>query len=259
MIKTVRFLRRDPSLTPEQFRWRFLTRHGALVAQAVNLSPICRATASFLAPQQITTYTPGNQLPKDIDFDAVEQLYFRTGDDLRRTLASGLLEELTVSENGVSDNGAEVARVVMLEDVMAVRDEPEDAGVHRLKTIRTIERKPDLDMYQFRDYWHGHHKVIETGGIYSGATYRINVSFSLSQTIRVSLPDGKLTVDEGDTEYDAFMDLYALMGTDIPAQYAARPFPAEVRRDERNFIDLDGPLYRAVMEEYVIASRVPVP
>jgi hypothetical protein len=255
MIKTVRLLKRDPSLTPEQFKWRFLMRHGALVTQAVELSPICRVTASFLTPQQITTYTAGNQLPKDLDFDAIEQLYFRTAADLRSTLGLGLLEELTVAENGMSDNGAEVARIVMLEDVMAVRAEPEDSGVHRLKIIRTIERKPELDMYQFRDYWHNHHKVIETGGVYSGSTYRINVAFSLSQTIRISLPDGKLTVEEGDTEYDAFMDLYSLLGTDIPAQYSSRPFPAEVRRDERNFIDLDGPLYRAVMDEYVVANR----
>jgi hypothetical protein len=259
MIKTVRLVRRDPGLTPEQFKWRWLTRHGAILRQAVELTGMCRATASFLAPQQISTYTSGNQIPVDIDFDGVEQLYFRTGADLRETLASGLIEELTAHEAGLSDLGSEVARVVMLEEVMAVRPEAEDAGVHRLKIIRTIARKQGLDMYQFRDYWHNHHKIIELGGIRSGASYRINVSFSQRQTVRVSVPDGKLTVDEGDTEYDAFMDIYSLLGTDIPAQYASRPFPPEVRRDETNFINLEAPLYRAVLDEYVVANRVVEP
>jgi hypothetical protein len=259
MIKTVRLVRRDPALTPEQFKWRWLTQHGATLRQAVEVTPICRITASFLAAEQITTYTQGNQLPKDIDFDAVEQIYFRTGNDLRSTVSSGLLGELTLAETGLADNGSGVARVVMLEETMASRPEAEDGAVHRLKTIRTITRKKGLDMYQFRDYWHNHHKIIEMGGIRGGNSYRINVSFSQRQTIRVSLPDGKLTVDDGDTEYDAFMDIYALVGTDIPAQYASRPFPAEVRRDETNFIDLEAPLYRAVLDEYVVATRVVEP
>jgi hypothetical protein len=227
-----------------------------LLSKAVELSPICRTTVGFLAPEQITDYTPGNQLPMDIDFDGVEQLYFRTGQDLRSTVASGLLEELTVAEEGLSENGPEVSRVVMLEEEMASRPEPDDGAVHRLKLIRTITRKRGLDMYQFRDYWHNHHKVTELGGIYSGPTYRINVSFSMRQTIRVSLPDGKLTVDDGDTAFDGFMDIYWLMGTSVPAVFASRRFPPEIRRDERNFIDLDAPLYRAVVEEYVVASRI---
>jgi hypothetical protein len=259
MIKTVRLVRRDPGLTPEQFKWRWLTRHGAVLRQAVEVSPICRVTASFLTPEQITTYSPGNQLPRETDFDGIEQLYFRTGADLRQVLGSGLLEELTADEAGLSDNGPEAGRVVMLEEVMAVRPETEDAGVHRLKTIRTIARKKGLDMYQFRDHWHNHHKIIELGGIRSGSSYRINVSFSQRQTIRISLPDGKLTVDEGDTDYDAFMDIYALLGSDIPAQYASRPFPAEVRRDETNFINFDAPLYRNIMDEYVVGNRVVEP
>jgi hypothetical protein len=213
----------------------------------------------FLAPEQITQYTPGNQLPMDIDFDGVEQLYFRTGLDLRSTAASGLLEELTVAEDGLAENGPEASRIVMLEEEMASRPEPDDTAAHRLKLIRTITRKRGLDMYQFRDYWHNHHKVTETGGIYSGPTYRINVSFSMRQTIRVSLPEGKLTVDDGDTAFDGFMDIYWLMGTSVPAVFANRPFPPAIRRDERNFIDLDAPLYRAVVEEYVVASRIPQP
>jgi hypothetical protein len=53
------------------------------------------------------------------------------------------------------------------------------------------------------------------------------------------------------------MDLYTLHGTDIPAVYASRPFPYQTRRDERNFIDFDAPLYRVVMEEYEVAGEVP--
>jgi hypothetical protein len=255
MIKTVRFVRREPHLAPEQFRWRYLTQHGARLSKAVELTPIVRATASFVAPEQITTYTPGNQLPVPIDFDGVEQLYFRTAADLRATIASGVLEALTAEEEGLTDNGAEVDRIVMLEDVMAVRPEPQDSGVQRLKTIRTITRKAGLDMYQFRDYWMNHHRRLEMGGIRLGSRYRINVSFSQRQTIRVALPDGKLTVEEGDTAYDAFMDIYALAGTNIAGEYSTRVFPDHTRRDERNFINFDAPLYRAVMDEYVVASR----
>jgi hypothetical protein len=255
MIKTVRLLRRHPALTPEQFKWRFLLPNGAGLRQAVRLTPVCRATVSFLASRQITTYTPGNQIPVETDFDAVEQLYFRTGADLRATIGSGMLEAIVADEDGLVDHGTEVARIIMLEDVVALRPEPQDSGVHRLKTIRTVIRKAGLDIYQFRDYWLNHHKVLEFGGIRNGSHYRINVSFSQRQTIRISVPDGKLAVDEGDTAFDAFMDIYALLGTDIPAQYASRPFPAHTRRDETNFINFDAPLYRAVMDEYVIADR----
>jgi hypothetical protein len=257
MIKTVRFVRREPHLTPEQFRWRYLTQQGARLSKAVELTPIVRATTAFLVPEQITTYTPGNQLPMETDFDAVEQLYFPTAAALRSTAESGVLEALTAEEEGLADNGAEVDRIVMVEDVMALRPEPEDDGVQRLKMIRTVTRKAGLDIYQFRDYWMNHHRRLEMGGIRLGSRYRINVSFSLRQTIRVALPDGKLTIEDGDTAYDGFMDIYALAGTDFPAEYSTRVFPDHTRRDERNFINFDAPLYRAIMDEFVVATRSP--
>jgi hypothetical protein len=258
MIKLVRLVRRDPGLTPDQFKWRWILSYGPWQRQAVASRAVCRVTASFLAPKQIDGLAPLEQPHMPIDFDAIEQLYFTSRRNLERTLESGLLADLAAGENGLCDNGGEILRTVMLEETMALRREPEDGAAHRVKTIRTLTRRKNLDMAQFRDYWHNHHQVIEQGGIRLGSMYRINVAFSMQETVRLDLPSGKLTVTEGEDfpNFDAFMEPYYLLGTDVAAAFATRAFPPQIRRDEINFLDLDAPLRRAVMDEFVIANSL---
>lgn len=253
MITTLRFVRRRPGLSPDEFKWGWLGGHAALLRSIAAVAPVAGATASFTTTAQIADYGDGSRPPETVDFDGVEQLYFATMADLREVVSSGALAAITADQAGWADPTRPCERTVMLEDVMARRAERDDAETRRLKFIRTVQRKPGLDLFEFRDHWHNHHRHLESHSIRLGPTYRINVMFAMNQVIVVDGAD--VTVKEGDGVVDGVVNLYTLTGTDIPQLYARRTFRPEVRRDEERMIDVDAAFYRAVLDEFTIVDH----
>src|SRR5436190_16744415 len=102
MIKAFRLVAKPAGVTSEEFRWQWLLNHGPAVRQAVAHSPLAKATASFVTPEQIEEYGEGHQVPVPLDFDGMESLYFPTIVHLREALASRVLAELDASLDEVA-------------------------------------------------------------------------------------------------------------------------------------------------------------
>jgi hypothetical protein len=255
MIRTIRLVRKPAGQSDEEFRWAWLLRHGSIVREAVAQSDIHKVTASFADTEQISEYAEGQQLPVPLDFDAVESVYFPTVVHLQAGLASGVLDALDASLDAVTDSGGSVPRVVALEETMARRSDTDEVlgSGPRKKLLRTLKRKEDIDLFQFRDYWHNHHKIIEMDRAYMAPMPLTNVSFSRGHTIA----DGEIrsiAESDGVMDFDGILELFFAPDYD-PIPFYKQPFSPEIRRDELNFLSMELPIRRAVMHEYTIAER----
>jgi hypothetical protein len=253
MIKAIRLVRRNPDLAPHEFRWRWLLEHGSALREAVAQSPLARATASFARERQITDYGEGHQVPVELDFDGMESLYFPTLGALREALDSGVLAALDRSLATVAAEAPDVPRHVTLEETMARRPDCDAllGNGTRMKLARTLIRKEGTDLYQFRDHWHNHHRHIETRSIYLGPTPLINVSFSIGQVVG----GGELRAPadrDGVMGFDGVIEIFFPSDLDLLGMYST-PFTPETRRDELNFLSMDAPIRRALMDEHVLA------
>jgi hypothetical protein len=253
MIRAIRLVRKRSELSDQEFKWSWLLHHGPVVREAIAHSPLVKATASFNAPVQIEEYGEGQQVPVALDFDGMEALHFPTVPHLREALQSGVLAALDESLDRFADGASSVPRLVTLEEAMVDRPDRDQVlnGYPRQKLLRTLRRREDIDLYQFRDHWHNHHRVIETGGTWRGPAPLTNVSFSIGQTIA----DGELREvreEDGLMNNDGVIEIFSAWGVDLLPGYKL-PFPPEVRRDELNFLSMELPIRRTIMHEYLLS------
>lgn len=122
------------------------------------------------------------------------------------------------------------------EHLMSQKPEPNIA----LKIVRTVHRRRDLTLAQFKDYWLNNHSKLEDRVIAESPVQKIVASFAV--------PDaGK------DPAFDGMVELYFKSAEDIRAMFAG-PIPAMMRKDEENFVQMDAPAIRAVCEEHRVTS-----
>jgi hypothetical protein len=256
MIKTFRLWRRADDLPPAEFRWRWLTHQAALWREASQFAPIQRITVSFLGPRQIGHYAPGHQLPIDIDFDAVESLYFDTVPELQETLGSGALTVLEKAQALDATPNPDVPWTVTLEEIMG---RARNAGQlinpnGNLKLFRIVARKSDLDRTRFRIYWHNNHGLMERSGPFvRGMILKTAVAFNVGQQI---VGDKMEPAVETPDSIDCTNEHYFRAGVEPWVFYETTPMPAETRRDELNFINFESPVRRAIMQEYVVVDKL---
>jgi hypothetical protein len=254
LIKTFRLWQRADGLTPAEFKWHWLTEQAALWREAARFSAIRGVTVSFLGPRQISTYAPGHQIPIDIDFDAVESVYFDNIPELRETLSSGVLAALEKKQRATAQPNPDVPWTVTLEEIMG---EARNAAslidpVGNLKIFRIVSRKRDLDRVQFRIYWHNNHGLMERAGPFvGGTTLRTAVAFNAGQII---VGDRLSPAEDTPHTIDCTNEHYFRGSAEPWVFYETVPFPAETRRDEMNFINFEAPVRRALMQEYVIVN-----
>jgi hypothetical protein len=257
LVKTIRFIKRRPDLTPEQFKWHWLIRHGPVLKQVVEMSAARKIVASFVADKQIAAFSPGYHLAAaPAPFDAMETIYFTHVREARQFFRTGLAEVVHEAERAFCDLETEpVIRTITLEDVMAERQGSDK--IHRrtgqLKTVRTVNRIKELDLFQFRDHWTNHHKILETRSVRVGACFKFVVNFAIGEIITGTLLED-MQVVQGEPEFDVVMENYYETEEDVATFFNSGHKPA-VRRDELNFIDLERPIFRTVMEEYTVAEE----
>jgi hypothetical protein len=255
MIKTFRLWQRADDLSAEEFKWRWLTQQAALWREAAQLSQIQRVAVSFLGPRQIAHYAPGHQVPVDIDFDAVESLYFDTVPDLRAALAADLIRVLEKAQLTDAKPHPVVPWTITLEEVMGEARNAEQLinPNGNLKIFRIVSRRRDMDRTQFRIYWHNNHARLESAGPFiGGTTLRTTVSFNVGQVIGSEGLEPATDIPES---IDCTNEHYFREGAEPWVFYETVPFPAETRRDEMNFINFDAPVRRALMQEYVVVDQ----
>ncbi len=117
------------------------------------------------------------------------------------------------------------------EHLMSQKPSPE----WRLKIVRTVYRRRDLSLQQFKDYWLKNHAKLEDRVIAESPVQRIAATFALPGAPR-------------EPAFDGMVELYFKSVEDIRAMFAG-PIPAMMRKDEENFVQMDAPAIRVVATE----------
>jgi uncharacterized protein (TIGR02118 family) len=236
MIKIVRLVKRRPEFTPAQFKEYWLTRHAELERRAIESTPLQKVVAS-LATGEVAL---GATVPP---FDGMVALYFRNLEEARATFAGPATAAMR------EDAKSFVARDAIPPQIFAeeylVAEKPQAAAAMKtsgqLKVIRTVYRRRDLTLAQFKDYWLTHHSKLEDQVIESTPMQRIVASFAVAEYREA--PD-----------FDGMAELYFDRIEDIRETFAGA-VPAMMRKDEENFVQMDAPAVRLVAEEYLIGEK----
>ena len=119
------------------------------------------------------------------------------------------------------------------EHLMSQKAQPEI----KLKIVRTVYRRKDLNHRQFKDYWLKNHARLEDRVIAESPVQKIVATFAVPEP-------------GTDPAFDGMVELYFRSADDIRAMFAG-PIPEMMRKDEENFVQMDAPAIRAVCEEQI--------
>jgi hypothetical protein len=112
------------------------------------------------------------------------------------------------------------------EHLMSQKPQPET----KIKIIRTVYRRRDLTHAQFKDYWLKNHSKLEDRVIAESPVQRIVATFAVPEA-------GK------DPAFDGMVELCFRSVEDIRSMFAG-PIPAMMRKNEENFVQMQGPPVR---------------
>ncbi|OGA20317.1 MAG: hypothetical protein A3I01_10035 [Betaproteobacteria bacterium RIFCSPLOWO2_02_FULL_65_24] len=234
MYKILRMVKRKKGMTLEQFKQYWLTRHAELHRRAMNTTPVRKVVASF-STGEVALGGAESQ------FDGMTAIYFDTLEDLRAARASEVPKMMADDERNFVDHVP--MHVVAEEFIMSQKpgagERLKKSG--QLKIIRTVYRRKDLTLGEFKDYWLKNHSRLEDRVVKESPTQYIVATFAVPQPGEQAAIDGMVEL-----YYDSVQDIRAMF---------AGPIPQMMREDEQNFVQMDAPAIRAVCEEHVIAER----
>ena len=178
-------------------------------------------------------------------FDAMLAVFFDSGADAQATCGGGKLAALFGDDPNHVDTTIPTQEMIADEYQMGQKPDaaPVLSGLRRLKIIRTVYRRNDLDPQQFKDYWLRNHARLEDIVIRQSPVVRIVATFAV--------PNG---LDGKKPPFDGMVELYFKSTDDIRAMFASS-IPAMMREDEKNFVQMDAPAIRFVANEFVTNER----
>jgi len=211
-FKVVRMAKRG-NLLPAEFRQEFLEKHRELK----------RAAKKVVASVSTGEVAAGG---KEAPFDGMAAIYYGSAAEARHALGDDPTKiEVACTEHLMSQKG-DAERVIKAQG--------------QLKIVRTVIRRKDLTLAQFKDYWLKNHSKLEKRVIAESPVIRIVASFALPPE-----PGGN------EPHFDGMVELYFGSVADIRTMFAG-PIPAMMRKDEENFVQMDAPAIRLVAEEFVL-------
>ena len=122
MFKVVRFVKRHPSMTHEEFRAYWLEHHAPLQREVAERSPVRRTVVSFTSRQFVTggsTSMLGTEA--EPEFDAILELYFDDISDLPQDFPGrdgDVASTIIDSERRFTDQSHDLVRIVGEEVVL---------------------------------------------------------------------------------------------------------------------------------------------
>jgi uncharacterized protein (TIGR02118 family) len=236
MHKLIRLVKRKPGMTPAQFKDHWLGPHAKLQQAALATNPSRKVAANIATGESFGGAAP--------PFDGMIEAWFDTLDDAHKAMAAtpAMMAVRGDMPNFV-DLAGSPAHVLCEEHVMSQK--PGAAGAVKpsgqIKIIRTVYRRKDLTLQQFKDYWLQNHSKLEERVIRESPVTRIVATFAVPEP-------GK------QADFDGMVELYFDKVDDIRAMFSG-PIPAMMRKDEENFVQMDAPAIRVVAEEYLLAAR----
>ena len=211
-FKVVRMAKRG-NLLPAEFRQEFLEKHRELK----------RAAKKVVASVSTGEVALGG---KEAPFDGMAALYYGSAAEARAALGDDPSKVEVACEEQLMSQKADADRVIKAQN--------------QLKIVRTVIRRKDLTLAQFKDYWLKNHSKLEHRVIAESPVVRIVATFALPPQ-----PGGN------EPQFDGMVELYFNTVEDIRAMFAG-PIPAMMRKDEENFVQMDAPAIRLVAEEFVL-------
>ena len=228
MYKIVRGLKRNPALSLEQIKARWLAE-----ARKAKLgeSPIRKLTLSFSTGE---VALGGTQPP----FDVMVVAYFDRLDQVPGILSGAGARELQPGGSLV-DSSQPGTEIIAEETLMAAREGEEGVlnPAGQLKVVRTVFKRHDLTNAQFKDYWLRNHSRLKGNAIGSPGVKRIVATFAIPCEMPPAI--------------DGMVELYFDSIEHIRKMFSGA-VPGVMRKDEENFVQMDAPAVRVVAEEYVI-------
>jgi uncharacterized protein (TIGR02118 family) len=236
--KYIRMIKRRPSITLKQFRDYWLEGCAELDKQVMDKTTIRRLVKNISTGE----VAMGGAEPP---FDGMLALFFDSLADARATCSSEQLAVLFGDDPNYVDTTLPVQE--MIADEYHMGEKPDAAslliGSRRLKIIRTVYRRNDLDPQQFKDYWLRNHARLEDVVIGQSPVVRIIATFAIPAGLHGRKPP-----------FDGMVELYFKSTDDIRTMFASS-IPAMMRKDEENFVQMDAPAIRFVADEFIINER----
>lgn len=211
-FKVVRMAKRGGTL-PAEFRQDWLERH----------REIRRAAKRVVASVATGEVALGGDAPP---FDGMSAVYYSSASEARAALVDDPQKIEVACDEYVMSQKSDADRLIKSNG--------------QLKIIRTLMRRKDLSLAQFKDYWLKNHAKLEQRVIAESPVVRIVASFALQPE-----PGGN------EPHFDGMVELYFTTVEDLRALFAG-PIPAMMRKDEENFVQMDAPAIRVVAEEFVL-------
>jgi uncharacterized protein (TIGR02118 family) len=233
--KYIRLIKRAPGVSLEQFRKQWLAGSARLDKKVLANSSVRRIVKNISTGE----VAMGGAEPP---FDAMLALYFDSLADAKATCGAGKLTMLFGGDPSYFDSGAALQEMIAEEYQMGEKPDAASilAGQRRLKIIRTVYRRNDLNPQQFKDYWLQNHSRLEDVVIRESPVVRIVATFAVPAGL-----DGK------QPPFDGMVELYFRSTDDIRKMFASS-VPAMMRKDEENFVQMDAPAIRFVADEFLI-------
>ena len=234
MHKLIRLVKRKAGLTPAQFKEHWLGPHAKLQQAAIATNPSRRVAANIATGESFGGGAP--------PFDGMIEAWFDTLDDAHKAMAStpAMLAVRADVPNFI-DLAASPAHMLTEEFVMTQKPGAATKPGGQLKIIRTVYRRKDLTLAQFKDYWLNNHAKLEDRVNRESPVTKIVATFAVPEP-------GK------EPDFDGMVELYFNSVDDIRAMFAG-PIPAMMRKDEENFVQMDAPAIRVVAEEFTMAEK----
>ncbi len=240
MIKILRMVRKAKLLTSRQFKQSWLAEMAPVAKGMLDANPIDRIVVSFATGEMVG----GEQTP----FDAMLEIYVRNAADKARVIAALGSDAIKRGEAKLLDESGDLPFLLAEEQLMsensAWASEAARSAGPGAKVVRTIKRRPDLTLQQFKEYWLNQHSKLEKGRTQSTRVRRIVSTFPLG---------GPIGAETAEPPFDGMVSLY-FENADAAKQQFAGTAPSVMRQDEVNFVDMSVSPVRSITEEYLVAE-----
>ena len=236
--KYICMIKRRSGLTLRQFRDHWLDGRAERDRRTVERTAIRRIVKNVSTGE----VAMGGAEPP---FDAMLAVYFDSLADARTMCGEGRLADLLEDDPSYVAAGSPVQEMIADEYQMGEKTDAAAAlaGTRRLKIIRAVFRRNDLNPQQFKDYWLRNHSKLEDVVIRQSPVIRIVATFAVPAAL-----DGK------PAPFDGMVELYFRSAEEIRSMFASA-IPAMMRKDEENFVQMDAPAIRFIADEFITYER----
>jgi uncharacterized protein (TIGR02118 family) len=163
---------------------------------------------------------------KDPPYDGMSALYYGSATEARAALDDDPAKFEVACEETTIAQKADADRLI----------KPNG----QLKIVRTMIRRKDLTLAKFKDYWLKTRSNLDKRLIADSPALRVVATFALPPEAGGNEP-----------QFDGMLEIYFASIDDIRTVFSG-PLAEAMRKDDENFVQMDAPAIRLVVEEILL-------